>query len=327
MLHRSEHRLGLGHLPVSEEEAGEGDSRRDVVGVGLDRGSQGGRIAGGDQLLGGGGGGGVEETIHHHARLGADELGDHRSVAEGLDRGDAADPVAGRQAGVGVGVDLGEGDGSAARRNGVLQDRPELPAGSAPCGPEVDDDGRAAGAVKDVGGERALGDIHSHVHGVPAARPINASAGTSARRLPCRAPSFSPSRSLAGWSGGVRAGARTGRGAVGYELAVAELEMSSVPAQVSRNRSESTAAAGAADTVCSSTARRGSSQSWQMIQIAPGSPTALSRRWRRPHSSQVMVMRIWVLRASPLWAPRLVATPLRRRQRCTGPAQDAITTG
>jgi hypothetical protein len=51
-------------------------------------------------------------------------------------------------------------------------------------------------------------------------------------------------------------------------------------------------AVGTVESGASSTARSGSSQSWQTIQIDPGSATDLSRRCRLPHSSQVMVIRI-----------------------------------
>jgi hypothetical protein len=46
------------------------------------------------------------------------------------------------------------------------------------------------------------------------------------------------------------------------------------------------------DATPSSTAWSGSSQLWHTIQIGPGSLTRRSRRWRSPHSSQVMVTRI-----------------------------------
>ena len=46
------------------------------------------------------------------------------------------------------------------------------------------------------------------------------------------------------------------------------------------------------DATPSSTACSGSSQLWHTIQMGPGSLTRRSRRWRSPHSSQVMVTRI-----------------------------------
>ncbi len=65
--------------------------------------------------LGGGGEERLDEALDRGAALGAGELGDHLPVAEGLDRGDAADAVALLEAGVGVDVDLGEHH---ARRDG-----------------------------------------------------------------------------------------------------------------------------------------------------------------------------------------------------------------
>ena len=54
-------------------------------------------------------------------------------------------------------------------------------------------------------------------------------------------------------------------------------------------QTDTNTSAGAAD---SRTARSGRSQSWLTIQIGPDSSMVRSRRWRRPHSSQVMVIRI-----------------------------------
>ena len=81
----------------------------------------------------------VEELLDRGRRLSADELGCDRPVAERLDGGDALNPERSRQPWVGVDVDLGQLDLAGAGIDGALDHRPELPAGSAPFRPEVDD--------------------------------------------------------------------------------------------------------------------------------------------------------------------------------------------
>ena len=71
------------------------------------------------------------------------------AVAERLDGGDALDGEGARHLWVGVHVDLGQLDLALAGGDGALEHRPELPAGAAPFGPEVDDDGNRARALDD----------------------------------------------------------------------------------------------------------------------------------------------------------------------------------
>ena len=92
----------------------------------------------------------VEEALDLRGRLRADELGDDLAVAERLHRRDALDPERGRDARVGVGVDLGQRDLAVARGHGLLEHRRERAARAAPRGPEVDDDGQLARALDDV---------------------------------------------------------------------------------------------------------------------------------------------------------------------------------
>jgi hypothetical protein len=67
---------------------------------------------------------------------------------------------------------------------------------------------------------------------------------------------------------------------------------STTPAHADGVREGWAAGAVVGDVTPSSTAWRGSSQLWHTIQMGPGSLTRRSRRWRSPHSSQVMVTRI-----------------------------------
>ncbi len=91
----------------------------------------------------------VQECVDGGERLGADELGDHAPVAEGLDRRDALDAEVPRHGWVGVDVDLGELDLALAGGHGALQQWSQLPAGAAPFRPEIDDDRDGARALDD----------------------------------------------------------------------------------------------------------------------------------------------------------------------------------
>ena len=89
----------------------------------------------------------------------AGELGDQLALPDRLDRGDALDPQALRECGVGVDVDLGQHPGAAALRGEALQHRGELLARAAPLGPQVEHDRHLEGAVEHLGLEGLLGDV------------------------------------------------------------------------------------------------------------------------------------------------------------------------
>jgi len=87
--------------------------------------------------------------------------------------------------------------------------------------------------------------------------------------------------------------------------AQATLRKSTTPAHADGVREGCAAGAVVGEVTPSSTAWSGSSQLWHTIQIGPGSLTRRSRRWRSPHSSQVMVTRIsW---RSVAWGLRRLA--------------------
>jgi hypothetical protein len=66
------------------------------------------------------------------------------SVPEGLDCGDALNPIRRRDTGVRVDVDLGENDVSSSALHLALEDGSERMARTAPVRPEVDDHGLLA---------------------------------------------------------------------------------------------------------------------------------------------------------------------------------------
>src|SRR5271167_1326587 len=82
----------------------------------------------------------VEEALDGLPALRADEFVHHAPVSERLDSRDAADLKGLRQVGVRIGVELGEHHLPLALRGGLLEQRPELAAGTAPSCPEVHDD-------------------------------------------------------------------------------------------------------------------------------------------------------------------------------------------
>lgn len=127
--------------------------------------AQGRFVTGGHEPVGFGGHELVEEAFDGNRRLDADELRDDIAIAERLDGRDALNPVATGEILVGVDIDLGELDLTRTGRDGLLKSRSELPAGSAPLGPEVDhhrDDGRA---VKDRDLEVRFGYVDHHSDG------------------------------------------------------------------------------------------------------------------------------------------------------------------
>jgi len=81
------------------------------------------------------------------------------------------DPICAGESRVGIDVELGLLDASTTRCDGALDQRSELPAGTAPLGPEVHDDREAVGAIDDRGLKGALGDVHVSMvarrHGSP----------------------------------------------------------------------------------------------------------------------------------------------------------------
>jgi hypothetical protein len=91
----------------------------------------------------------VEELIDRLRGLRAHELGDHFTVAKRLHRRDALDPKRPGDGGVGVDVQLDQLHLARASGGGTLEHRPQLTAGSAPLGPEVDHHRQLAGALDD----------------------------------------------------------------------------------------------------------------------------------------------------------------------------------
>jgi hypothetical protein len=91
----------------------------------------------------------------------------------------------------------------------------------------------------------------------------------------------------------------------GSDAAQATLRKSTTPAHADGVREGWAAGAEVGVVTPSSTAWSGSSQLWHTIQIGPGSLTRRSRRWRSPHSSQVMVTRIAL--GSVAWRLRRLA--------------------
>jgi pimeloyl-ACP methyl ester carboxylesterase len=108
----------------------------------------------------------VEELLDRGWRLGAGELGRHPPVAKCLDRRDALNSERPSQTRVGVDVDLRELELSRPRGRAAFENWAELTAGTAPFGPEVDDDGERVRAVQNLGLKGSLGDVHvSHGSG------------------------------------------------------------------------------------------------------------------------------------------------------------------
>ena len=93
--------------------------------------------------------------------LHACELRHHPSVAECLDRGDAADGELLREGRVGVDVDLDERDRTLPRRDGRLEHGSEGVARAAPVRPEVDEHGCLRRTRDDVCVEGRFRDVHS----------------------------------------------------------------------------------------------------------------------------------------------------------------------
>ena len=173
MLRGAEHLGGGGGLAPVEQQPGQGDTGRGEAGLELDGAAQGRLVAGHGQALAGGGQERLHEALDRRARLRADELGHHLALAEGLDRGDAADAVALLQPGVGVDVDLGEHHLALMGLDRLLEDGPQRAAGGAPRGPEVDDDGGGEGALQHLVGEGGLADLDDRLR--RSARDVRAS--------------------------------------------------------------------------------------------------------------------------------------------------------
>ena len=81
----------------------------------------------------------ADDVLQGGLRQGAGLAEDGDAVAVDDERGDLGDAVHLRQLGLGLGVDLGEDDVLVALGH-ALEDRSELTAGTAPGGPEVDED-------------------------------------------------------------------------------------------------------------------------------------------------------------------------------------------
>ena len=89
----------------------------------------------------------TEETV---SDLAGHDRHDHR---------DALHLQGGAQLRIGVDVDLGEHERAVGFGGELLQDRPELLAGPAPLGPQVENDGHGARAGDDLSVERLVGDV------------------------------------------------------------------------------------------------------------------------------------------------------------------------
>jgi len=141
----------------------------------LERLPQRGLIAHGDQRIRLGGNERVEERLDGGPWLRADELRDHLTVAKCFDCRNSLDPHRPRQARVGIGIDLREDHLAFARGGLGLEQRPELPTGPAPGGPEVDDDRRAARPLDHLAVEVCFVDVdggHPHSLRSPTMRRV-----------------------------------------------------------------------------------------------------------------------------------------------------------
>ena len=143
------------------------DPRQRDAGVGatrlqLERAAQVRLGARGDQRVGLRGQQRVEEARDHGGRLRAGELGIDAAVLERLHRRDALDPERGREARVGLGVDLGQRELAGALGDRLLEHRGELAARAAPRGPEVDDDRQLLRALDHLLFEIGLGGVEDH---------------------------------------------------------------------------------------------------------------------------------------------------------------------
>nr|BFF11652.1 hypothetical protein GCM10025699_29550 [Microbacterium flavescens] len=138
-MQRGQRRLhGLGCLgrgiPVDTHRAGDAVLRRELKELGE-------YLA--DLLLG-------HRPGEHRHRLSGDERDDHRDRlrAEGL-----------RELRIGVDIDLRKDKTTAEFRHDALEHRAQLLAGSAPLGPQVDDDRHGARELEHLG-ERVVRDVH-----------------------------------------------------------------------------------------------------------------------------------------------------------------------
>ena len=107
----------------------------------------------------------IKEALDRRRGLGADELVHHLAAGEGLDRRDALDAEALRQAGVGVGVYLGQNYLALPALGFGLEQRAERLAWPTPSGPEVHHDRQRRRALDDLSLKVLLGDVdHGHGH-------------------------------------------------------------------------------------------------------------------------------------------------------------------
>src|SRR5215211_7796921 len=162
------------------------DLERLVVGAGrleLDGAAQRRLVAGLHEPFGLGGHERIQEGLDALRRLDPDELGDDASVLERLDGRDSLNAEGGGEARVGVGVELGQDDLAVAGVHAALEQRCELAAGSAPLGPEVDDDGDVLGPLDDLRLEALLGDVDDHASRV-GRRWASGRSNTTASRSP-----------------------------------------------------------------------------------------------------------------------------------------------
>jgi hypothetical protein len=153
---------GLVAVAALGQELPELDGRLLLARVELESPSQRCLVAGAGEPVGLRGGDSVEEGRHLSGRDRTRELGRDGAVLERLDGGNALDPELGGEGLVGVDVDLGEIDVARPLGRLGLERGTELAAGTAPLGPEVDDDRHLAGAVEHVLLEGVLGDVVNH---------------------------------------------------------------------------------------------------------------------------------------------------------------------
>src|SRR5436190_4959291 len=153
---------GPGRIAPLDEQPPELPCRAGVAGIELERPSERALVVGRRELVGLGGDDPVQELLDSRRWDCAGELGDHLPVAEGLDRRDALNPEAHREAGVGVRVDLRQLDLAGALLHRGLERWTEDAARPAPRGPEVDDHGHLARALDDPGLEIGFRYVEGH---------------------------------------------------------------------------------------------------------------------------------------------------------------------
>src|SRR5918997_1483246 len=161
--HAGQHRQRLVALAAAGQHARERDGRVGTAGLELQRAAEVLLGPGLDQRVGLGRQQRVEEALDVGGRLRAHELRHDPAVLERLDGRDALDAEGSGHARVGVRVDLGQRDLALAGGDRLLEHGGQHPAGAAPGGPEVDDDGQLARSRDDVALEGLVCGVEDHV--------------------------------------------------------------------------------------------------------------------------------------------------------------------